>query len=241
VTAGFLWTASRILSRWKPLWWNTCTSLSARRPVKFARYVARLVEDRSTLQVGLGRVPNQMLSHLTNRRGLAIHSDVITEPVAGEAQLQLRNTAGSAGRDPPHVPFVLAAVGTGKRQPRPRPRREEALSQHAVRPAHITATHSPEQQSIHVWASSVKTLAWPNPRPSRFDCLSRQIQPGVSRRAEDIGERFESPLRHEPAADTPAAPRPWSQFWSQFTHVRHRSPAATLIVFPQAADGGGRR
>jgi acyl-CoA hydrolase/RimJ/RimL family protein N-acetyltransferase len=48
---------------------------------QIARYVARLVEDRSTLQVGLGRVPNQMLAHLTNRRDLAIHSDVITEPV----------------------------------------------------------------------------------------------------------------------------------------------------------------
>jgi acyl-CoA hydrolase/RimJ/RimL family protein N-acetyltransferase len=49
---------------------------------QIARYVARLIDDRSTLQVGLGRVPNQMLAHLTNRRGLAIHSDVITEPVA---------------------------------------------------------------------------------------------------------------------------------------------------------------
>jgi acyl-CoA hydrolase/GNAT superfamily N-acetyltransferase len=49
---------------------------------QIARYVARLVDDRSTLQVGLGRVPNQMLARLTNRRGLAVHSDVITEPVA---------------------------------------------------------------------------------------------------------------------------------------------------------------
>jgi acyl-CoA hydrolase/RimJ/RimL family protein N-acetyltransferase len=49
---------------------------------QIARYVARLIDDGSTLQVGLGRVPNQMLSHLTNRRDLAIHSDVITEPVA---------------------------------------------------------------------------------------------------------------------------------------------------------------
>jgi acyl-CoA hydrolase/RimJ/RimL family protein N-acetyltransferase len=49
---------------------------------QMARYVARLIDDRSTLQIGLGRVPNQMLAHLTNRRGLAIHSDVITEPVA---------------------------------------------------------------------------------------------------------------------------------------------------------------
>ena len=49
---------------------------------QIARYVARLIDDRSTLQVGLGRVPNQMLAHLTNRHDLAIHSDVVTEPVA---------------------------------------------------------------------------------------------------------------------------------------------------------------
>jgi acyl-CoA hydrolase/GNAT superfamily N-acetyltransferase len=48
---------------------------------QIARYVARLIDDRSTLQVGLGRVPNEMLAHLTNRRELAIHSDVITEPI----------------------------------------------------------------------------------------------------------------------------------------------------------------
>lgn len=49
---------------------------------QIARYVARLINDKSTLQVGLGRVPNQMLHHLRNRRDLAIHSDVVTEPVA---------------------------------------------------------------------------------------------------------------------------------------------------------------
>jgi acyl-CoA hydrolase/RimJ/RimL family protein N-acetyltransferase len=48
---------------------------------QIARYAARLIEDRSTLQVGLGRVPNEMLSYLTNRRELAIHSDVITESI----------------------------------------------------------------------------------------------------------------------------------------------------------------
>ena len=48
---------------------------------QIARYVARLIDDRSTLQIGLGRVPNEMLAHLTNRRALAVHSDVITEPI----------------------------------------------------------------------------------------------------------------------------------------------------------------
>jgi len=48
---------------------------------QIARYVARLVDDGSTLQVGLGRVPNRMLAHLTNRRDLSVHSDVVTEAV----------------------------------------------------------------------------------------------------------------------------------------------------------------
>src|SRR5262249_25976129 len=48
---------------------------------QIARYVARLVDNGAALQVGLGRVPNQMLRFLRNRRDLSIHSDVITEPV----------------------------------------------------------------------------------------------------------------------------------------------------------------
>ncbi len=48
---------------------------------QIARYVARLIDNRSTLPVGLGRVPNEMLAHLTNRRDLSVHSDVITEPI----------------------------------------------------------------------------------------------------------------------------------------------------------------
>jgi acyl-CoA hydrolase/RimJ/RimL family protein N-acetyltransferase len=48
---------------------------------RIARYVARIIDDGSTLQVGLGRIPNEMLKYLTNRRDLGIHSDVITDPV----------------------------------------------------------------------------------------------------------------------------------------------------------------
>lgn len=46
-----------------------------------AGYVARLVDDGSTLQIGMGRVPNEMLRFLTNRKDLGIHSDVISEAV----------------------------------------------------------------------------------------------------------------------------------------------------------------
>jgi len=53
---------------------------------KIARYVARIIEDGSTLQIGLGRIPNQMLKYLINRRALGIHSDVITDPIIDLAE-----------------------------------------------------------------------------------------------------------------------------------------------------------
>ena len=48
---------------------------------QIARYVARLIPDGATLSVGLGRVPNEMLSYLEERRGLRVHSDVITDAI----------------------------------------------------------------------------------------------------------------------------------------------------------------
>lgn len=44
-----------------------------------ARYVAEFVEDGSTLHVDIGRIPNETLKHLRDRRNLGIHSTVITE------------------------------------------------------------------------------------------------------------------------------------------------------------------
>jgi RimJ/RimL family protein N-acetyltransferase len=44
-----------------------------------ARYIAAIIEDGSTLQIGLGRLPNEALLHLKNRRDHGIHSDVITD------------------------------------------------------------------------------------------------------------------------------------------------------------------
>jgi acyl-CoA hydrolase/L-amino acid N-acyltransferase YncA len=46
-----------------------------------ARYVAEIIEDGSTLQVGLGRIPNETLKFLKTRLDLGIHSDVITDSI----------------------------------------------------------------------------------------------------------------------------------------------------------------
>jgi acyl-CoA hydrolase/RimJ/RimL family protein N-acetyltransferase len=48
---------------------------------RVARYIAAIIDDGSTLQVGLGRLPNEALRYLKDRRDLGIHSDVITDGV----------------------------------------------------------------------------------------------------------------------------------------------------------------
>ncbi|MES2939236.1 MAG: GNAT family N-acetyltransferase [Pseudomonadota bacterium] len=46
-----------------------------------ARYIAGTIEDGSTLQIGLGRIPNEALKYLVDRKDLGIHSDVITDSI----------------------------------------------------------------------------------------------------------------------------------------------------------------
>src|SRR5262244_750508 len=68
---------------------------------RVARYIASIIEDGSTLQIGLGRVPNEALRYLKDRRDLGIHSDVITDGV---------------------MDLVEAGVVTGRRKSRHRER-----------------------------------------------------------------------------------------------------------------------
>ncbi len=48
---------------------------------QIASYVAEIIEDGATLQVDLGRIPNEALKYLTARKDLGIHSNVITDAV----------------------------------------------------------------------------------------------------------------------------------------------------------------
>jgi acyl-CoA hydrolase len=44
-----------------------------------ARYIAPFVQDHSTLQIGLGKVPDALLKMLTDRRGLRLHSGMLSD------------------------------------------------------------------------------------------------------------------------------------------------------------------
>ncbi|GAI93313.1 unnamed protein product, partial [marine sediment metagenome] len=48
---------------------------------KIGRYVADLVEDGSTLQIGLGAVPDVVLSFLSGRKGLGVHTEILTNNI----------------------------------------------------------------------------------------------------------------------------------------------------------------
>ncbi len=48
---------------------------------KIARYIGSIIDDGSTLQIGLGRFSNEALKTLSDRQDLGIHSDVITDAI----------------------------------------------------------------------------------------------------------------------------------------------------------------
>ena len=62
---------------------------------QIARYIAGIIGDGATLQIGIGRIPSEAMRQLENRRDLGIHSDVITDAI---------------------VPLVEKGVITGRRK-----------------------------------------------------------------------------------------------------------------------------
>jgi len=46
-----------------------------------ARYIDGVIEDGSTLQVGMGRITHEALRRLAERRDLGVHSDVVTDAI----------------------------------------------------------------------------------------------------------------------------------------------------------------
>ena len=79
---------------------------------QIARYVARIIEDGATLQIGLGRVPNEMLRFLGERRDLGIHSDVITEPLVDLVERGIVTGA----RKGLHQGRIVASMAMGTRR-----------------------------------------------------------------------------------------------------------------------------
>jgi acyl-CoA hydrolase/GNAT superfamily N-acetyltransferase len=48
---------------------------------KIGKYVARIVQDGDTIQVGYGTMPNSILTHLSGKRDLGVHTELLTDGV----------------------------------------------------------------------------------------------------------------------------------------------------------------
>jgi len=48
---------------------------------RIAKYVSELVEDESTLQIGIGSIPDAVLGALEDKRDLGVHTELLTESV----------------------------------------------------------------------------------------------------------------------------------------------------------------
>jgi acyl-CoA hydrolase/RimJ/RimL family protein N-acetyltransferase len=48
---------------------------------RIAKYVSELVEDESTLQIGIGSIPDSVLGALEGKRDLGVHTELLTESV----------------------------------------------------------------------------------------------------------------------------------------------------------------
>ncbi|TFG08968.1 MAG: hypothetical protein EU539_00830 [Promethearchaeota archaeon] len=49
--------------------------------IKIAKYVASLVEDESTIQMGIGEIPNAVTKELENKKDLGVHSEVFSDGI----------------------------------------------------------------------------------------------------------------------------------------------------------------
>ena len=79
---------------------------------RIARYIGGIIDDGSTLQVGLGRFSNEALKYLADRRDLGIHSDVITDAI-----IPLLEKGILTGRRKTHQPGkIVTSFAMGSRR-----------------------------------------------------------------------------------------------------------------------------
>ena len=77
---------------------------------QIARYIGTIIEDGSTLQIGLGRVTNEALKYLVDRQDIGIHSDVITDAII--PLLERGVLTGKRKTHQPHKIVTSFAMGT---------------------------------------------------------------------------------------------------------------------------------
>ena len=79
---------------------------------RIARYIAGIIEDGSTLQIGMGQLAHEALQYLTDRKDLGIHSDVVSDAI-----IPLLEHGSLTGARKTRQPFkIVASMALGSRR-----------------------------------------------------------------------------------------------------------------------------
>jgi acyl-CoA hydrolase/GNAT superfamily N-acetyltransferase len=57
------------------------------------KYVARVIQDGDTIQVGYGSIPNAILANLTNKKDLGVHTELLTDGIADLMKMGVINNS----------------------------------------------------------------------------------------------------------------------------------------------------
>ncbi len=82
---------------------------------RIGKYVARLVEDGATIQVGYGRIPNAVLANLKEKRHLGVHTELLSDGIV-ELMKQgvIDNTRKALDRNKTVAAFCMGRCETYK-------------------------------------------------------------------------------------------------------------------------------
>ncbi len=78
--------------------------------LKIAKYVASLIEDRSTLQMGIGSIPDAVMSLLTNHKDLGVHTEMCSDGIIDLVEKEVINNKHKTIH--PHKTVTAFALGT---------------------------------------------------------------------------------------------------------------------------------
>lgn len=88
------------------------TSEPTKVETRIGKYIAELIEDGSTLQMGIGGIPNAVLSCLDNHKNLGIHTEMFSEGILPLIETGVVN--GSKKTVLPHKIVASFAMGSRK-------------------------------------------------------------------------------------------------------------------------------
>ncbi len=79
---------------------------------RIARYIAGIIDDGSTLQIGMGPLAHEALQYLTDRKDLGIHSDVVSDAI-----IPLLEHGSLTGAKKTRHPFkIVTSMALGSRR-----------------------------------------------------------------------------------------------------------------------------